>query len=65
MSDRFTISSADVHEDFGKALLGVTAAANALEVKIDCRLKSFWLVYLNPKDRQTFLEFARDEANNA
>jgi len=65
MSDRFTISSSDVHDDFGKALLGVTAAAQALDVKIDCRLKSFWLVYLSPKDRKAFLEIANEEAKNA
>jgi len=52
----------DVHQDDGKARLGVAAAAEALGVKVDCRLSSMWAIHIEPEDRATFLEFAREEA---
>lgn len=52
----------DVHRNIGKARLGVAAAAEALDVDVDCRLSSTWIIHIEPKDRATFLEFAREEA---
>ncbi|MHC4298006.1 MAG: hypothetical protein ACYS7Y_11945 [Planctomycetota bacterium] len=61
--DKIGIYPTDVHRDAGKAKLGVAAAAEALGVKIDCRLSSVWFVYVPKEDRATFLEFAKEEAN--
>jgi len=52
----------DVHRDVCKARLGVAAAAEALGVDVDCRLSSTWIIQIEPKDRATFIEFAREEA---
>jgi hypothetical protein len=62
--DRFTISSADVHDDYGLALIGLTSAAVALGVKVDCRLQSVWLIYLPPCERSAFLALAREAAHS-
>jgi len=59
------IRAQDVHDDFSKARLGVGLAAEALGLPCDLRLTTMWLVKdLDPSDLKTFLEFARDFANN-
>lgn len=62
MDGKIIIYPSDVHRDAGKAKLGVWAAAEALGVKCDCRLSSAWMIWIEPSDRATFLDFAREEA---
>ncbi len=63
MEGKVIIYSTDVHRDMGRAKLGVAAAADALGVKCDLRLSSAWMIYIERRDRATFLELAREEAN--
>jgi len=63
MDGKIIIYPSDVHRDTGKAKLGVTAAAEALDVKCDLRLSSAWMIYIERGDRAAFLELAREEAN--
>jgi len=65
MDGKINIYPSDVHRDTGKAKLGVMAAAEALGVKCDVRLSSALIIYIEQSDRATFLEFAREEAENA
>ena len=63
MDGKVIIYSTDVHHNVDRARLGVMAAAEALDVKCDLRLSSAWVIFIGHKDRATFLEFAREEAN--
>jgi len=65
MDGKINIYPSDVHRDLGKAKLGVVIAAQALGVKYDIRLSSVWFIFIEREDRMTFLEFAREEAENA
>jgi len=62
MDGKIIIYSTDIHRDAGKAKLGVMAAADALDVKVDLRLSSAWMIYIDKRDRAAFLELAREEA---
>lgn len=63
MDGKIIIYSTDVHQDAGKAKLGVAAAADALGVKCDLRLSSAWLIFIDRDDRAAFVALAREEAN--
>lgn len=63
MDGKIIIYSTDVHHNIGRAKLGVAAAADALGVECDLRLSSAWIIFIGHRDRATFLEFAREEAN--
>lgn len=63
MDGKIIIYSTDVHYNAGRAKLSVAAVADALGVKCDLRLSSAWIIFIEHKDRATFLEFAREEAN--
>ncbi len=56
------IRPSDVHDDFGRAKIGVMAASQALGIDCDCRLMSMWRVDIDGNERETFLELAREEA---
>ncbi len=58
------IRPGDVHENHDRALLGVGLAAEALGVECNLRLMTQWLVKIDPKDRQAFLELARECAES-
>ena len=57
------IRPTDIHEDFGKAKLGFVQAADALGVEFDCKLMSMWRVDINGNELETFLQLAREVAN--
>lgn len=59
------ISPCDVHDDFGRAKIGVVKAAQALGIEFNCNLTSQWLVKIDGNERAAFLELAREEAENA
>lgn len=63
MDSKIVIYPTDVHRDVGRAKLGVVAAADALDVRVDLRLSSAWLIFIGYKDRTAFVELAREEAN--
>ena len=63
MEDRIIIYPAEVHQDTGKAKLGVAAAAKELGVKCDCRLSSMLIIWVAKSDKTTFLELAKEMAN--
>ena len=54
----------DVHENFDRAKLGVGLAAEALDIKCNLQLTTMWKIEVEAKDAKTFLEFAREFANN-
>lgn len=58
------IYPSDVHEDFGKAKMGVLATALALGVECNCNLMSQWLVKIDGNELKSFLELAREEAES-
>jgi len=58
------IRPGDVHDDAAKARLGVGLAAEALGIECNLKLQSMWKVEVDGNDAKTFLEFARDFANN-
>ena len=59
------IKAQDVCEDFGKAKLGVGLAAQALGLECNLTLMTMWVVKeLDPGDLKSFLEFAREFADN-
>ena len=58
------IRPGDVHENFDKAGLGTGLAAEALGIECDLRLMTMWKVDVDGNDAKTFLEFAREFANN-
>jgi len=55
----------DVHEDCGRAKIGVVSAARALGIEFNCSLASQWLVKIDGNEREAFLELAHEEAENA
>lgn len=54
------VRPSEVHADHDKARLGVGLAAEALGVECDLRLMTQWLVKADAKDREAFLELARE-----
>lgn len=57
------IKPTDIHEDFGKAKLGVQLAAEALGIECNCTLTTMWKVGIDEKERKAFVSLAREEAN--
>lgn len=58
------VRASEIHDDPGRARLGVGLAAEALGVECDLRLTTQWLVKIDPKDGPAFVELAREEAAN-
>jgi hypothetical protein len=58
------IRPGDVHENFDRAKLGVGLAAEALGIKCNLQLMTMWKVDVDGNDAKTFIEFAREFANN-
>ena len=58
------IKPADVHDDIGKARLGVGLACEALDIQCDLHLNSMWLVKVDGNEIQPFLQLARECAEN-
>jgi hypothetical protein len=56
------IHPSDIHEDIGRARIGVMEASRALGIDCDCRLMSLWRVDIDGNEREAFLELAREEA---
>jgi hypothetical protein len=56
------IKPSDVHEDAGKAKLGVLLVAKELGIECNCTLSSQWIVRIDGNERETFLELAREAA---
>ena len=54
------IRPSEVHVDHDKARLGVGLAAEALGVECGLKLQTQWLVKIDEKDREAFLELARE-----
>lgn len=58
------IRPSEVHEDAGKAKLGVMLAACELGIECNCTLSSQWLVKIDGNEREIFLELAREAAEH-
>jgi hypothetical protein len=58
------IRPGEVHEDCGRARLGVGLAAEALGIRCNLTLQSMWTVDVDGNEREAFLELARECAEN-
>ena len=54
------VRPSDIHDDAARARLGVGLAAKALGVECNLRLMTQWLVKMDNRDREAFLEIARE-----
>lgn len=46
-------------QDSGLAKLAVMATAKVLGVDCDCRLTQTWVIFIDPKDKEAFIELAK------
>jgi hypothetical protein len=58
------IKPGDVHDNPEKARLGVGLAAEAFGIECNLKLQTMWMVKVDGNDLKSFLEFAREFANN-
>lgn len=56
------VKASEIHDDPGRARLGVGLAAEALGIACDMRLTTQWLVKTDERDRKAFIALAREAA---
>ena len=59
------IRPSEIHDDLGKARLGMGQAALALGLACNIHLSTMWMVKVSDEDRPAFLELAREFAEAA
>lgn len=60
MIDKIIIYPAEIHQDTNKAKLAVATIAKELGVKCNCRLSSMLVVWIDPSEKDAFLQLAKE-----